>query len=242
VPTCEYNPFEAVQTNVHGAENVVNVALDAGVQRVIALSTDKAVNPINLYGATKLCAEKIFVQGNSYAASSPVRFTCVRYGNVVGSRGSVIPLFLRQRDSGVLTITDERMTRFFITLSEAVDFVLSSAERMIGGEVFIPKIPSVRITDLATAIAPDAEWRLIGIRPGEKLHEQLLMSDEARHTVDLGDRYAVLPEFHPWTSRERWPGEPLPGGFVYTSDTNEQWVGPEEIAGSFGLAELAATH
>jgi UDP-N-acetylglucosamine 4,6-dehydratase/5-epimerase len=242
VPTCEYNPFEAVQTNVHGAENVVNVALDAGVPRVMALSTDKAVNPINLSGATKLCAEKIFVQGNTYAASSPVRFACVRYGNVIASRGSVIPLFMRQRESGVLTITDERMTRFFITLTEAVEFVLTSAERMVGGEIFIPKIPSVRITDLATAIAPEARWKLIGIRPGEKLHEQLLMADEARHTVDVGDRYAVLPEFHPWTGGDWPPGEPLPDGFLYSSDTNELWVGPEEIASSFGLANLAPTH
>lgn len=229
VDTCEYNPFEAVRTNVHGAENVVNVALDLGVPRTIALSTDKAVNPVNLYGATKLCAEKIFIQGNSYAAGHPVRFACVRYGNVVKSRGSVIPLFLNQRDSGVLTITDERMTRFFITLAEAVDFVLSSAEQMIGGEIFVPKIPSIRITDLASAIAPDARWDIIGIRPGEKLHEQLLMTDEARHTVDLGDRYAVLPEFHSWADGELPQGGHLPDGFVYSSDTNERWLTHDEV-------------
>lgn len=237
VESCEYNPFEAVQTNVHGAENIVNVALDVGVPRTIALSTDKAVNPINLYGATKLCAEKLFVQGNTYAASQPVRFSCVRYGNVVASRGSVIPLFLRQRDTGVLTITDERMTRFFITLDNAVDFVISSAEQMLGGEIFIPKIPSVRITDLATAIAPDARREIIGIRPGEKLHEQLLMSDEARHAFERNDRYVVLPEFHAWTGQELPSGDDLPDGFVYSSDTNDQWLGPKEVAAFFSLPE-----
>lgn len=240
VPTCEYNPFEAVRTNIHGAENVVNVALEAGVQRVIALSTDKAVNPINLYGATKLCAEKIFVQGNTYAASSPVRFSCVRYGNVVASRGSVIPLFLEQRPTGVLTITDERMTRFFITLGQAVDFVLTSAERMVGGEIFVPKIPSVRITDLARAIAPDARLEMIGIRPGEKLHEQLLMTDEAAHTVDVGDRYLILPEFHAWTAEEMAVGVPLPDGFLYSSDTNDEWIAPEDLADLAGLPAFAS--
>jgi len=238
VETCEYNPFEAVQTNVHGAENVVSVALVAGVPRTIALSTDKAVNPINLYGATKLCAEKIFIQGNTYAASHPVRFSCVRYGNVVGSRGSVIPLFRRQRESGVLTITDERMTRFFITLGEAVDFVISSTERMVGGEIFIPKIPSIRIGDLAQAIAPDARREIIGIRPGEKLHEQLLMSDEARHTVAQDDRYVILPEFHAWTEDELSPGQPLPEGFVYSSDENDHWLGPEDVTAFFDLPEV----
>lgn len=238
VETCEYNPFEAVQTNVHGAENIVNAALGAGVPRTIVLSTDKAVNPINLYGATKLCAEKIFVQGNTYAASQAVRFSCVRYGNVVGSRGSVIPLFRRQRESGVLTITDERMTRFFITLGEAVEFVITSAERMAGGEIFLPKIPSVRITDLAQAIAPDARREIIGIRPGEKLHEQLLMTDEARHTVDQDDRYVVLPEFHAWTTDELPTGRPLTEDFRYTSDENDQWLGPDEVMAFFDLPEV----
>jgi UDP-N-acetylglucosamine 4,6-dehydratase len=238
VDTCEYNPFEAVQTNVHGAENIVNAALDVGVPRTIALSTDKAVNPINLYGATKLCGEKIFVQGNTYAAGKPVRFSCVRYGNVVGSRGSVIPLFMRQRETGVLTITDVRMTRFFITLAAAVDLVLSSAEQMVGGEIFIPKIPSVRITELASAIAPDARQELTGIRPGEKLHEVLLMSDEARHTIDRGDRYAVLPEFHAWSGAELPVGEPLPDGFMYSSDKNDQWLGPEDLPAFFDLPEV----
>jgi UDP-N-acetylglucosamine 4,6-dehydratase/5-epimerase len=238
VETCEYNPFEAIQTNVHGAENIVNVALDVGVPRTIALSTDKAVNPINLYGATKLCAEKIFVQGNTYAASHAVRFSCVRYGNVVGSRGSVIPLFQRQRESGVLTITDERMTRFFITLGDAVEFVISSAERMIGGEIFLPKIPSVHITDLAQAIAPEARREIIGIRPGEKLHEQLLMTDEARHTVDQDDRYVVLPEFHAWTKDALPIGKPLPEGFTYGSNENDHWLGPEDVTAFFDLPEV----
>jgi UDP-N-acetylglucosamine 4,6-dehydratase (inverting) len=239
VTACEYNPFEAVQTNVHGAENIVNVALDAGVPRVIALSTDKAVNPINLYGATKLCAEKIFVQGNTYAASSPVRMSCVRYGNVVASRGSVIPLFVRQRVSGVLTVTDERMTRFLITLTEAVDFVMSSVERMVGGEIFVPKIPSVKITDLATTIAPEARIELIGIRPGEKLHEQLLMSDEARHTVESGDRYVILPEFHAWTRTDLPMGDALDEGFTYSSETNDQWLESDELRAYLGLPEVA---
>jgi UDP-N-acetylglucosamine 4,6-dehydratase len=238
VDTCEYNPFEAVQTNVHGAENIVNAALDVGVPRTIALSTDKAVNPINLYGATKLCGEKIFVQGNTYAAGDPVRFACVRYGNVVGSRGSVIPLFLRQRETGVLTITDVRMTRFFITLPEAVEFVMSSAEQMVGGEIFVPKIPSVRIMELASAIAPDARQDLIGIRPGEKLHEVLLMSDEARHTIDCGDRYVVLPEFHAW-SGDLPSGEPLADGFVYSSDANTQWLDRESASVLFDAPEVA---
>jgi UDP-N-acetylglucosamine 4,6-dehydratase len=229
VPACEYNPFEAVRTNVHSAEHLVNIALDVGVPRVVALSTDKAVNPINLYGATKLCAEKIIVQGNTYAATHPTRFACVRYGNVVGSRGSVIPLFLKQRSEGRLTITDPRMTRFFITLAGAVDFVLSSAERMIGGEIFIPKIPSVRIPELAEALAPGVPQEAVGIRPGEKLHEILLTSDEARHTVDQDDRYVVLPEFHPWSTEEERPGLPLPNGFVYSSDTNDWWLEGDEL-------------
>lgn len=239
VTACEYNPFEAVQTNVHGAENIVNVALGAGVPRVMALSTDKAVNPINLYGATKLCAEKIFVQGNTYAASSPVRFSCVRYGNVVSSRGSVIPLFERQRESGVLTVTDERMTRFFITLSEAVDFVLTSTERMVGGEIFVPKIPSVKITELASTLAPKARIEFVGIRPGEKLHEQLLMSDEARHTVDTGDRYVILPEFHAWTGSDLPTGAPIAEGFTYSSETNDEWLESDGLRKFLGLPEAA---
>ena len=231
VPACEYNPFEAVSTNVMGAENVVDAAIDSGVQRVIALSTDKAVNPVNLYGATKLCAEKIVVQGNAYAASSGTRLAAVRYGNVVGSRGSVVPIFREQlAERGRLSITDERMTRFWITLEEAVDLVLFALAEMTAGEVFVPKIPSMRVVDLAKAMAPDAPTDIIGIRPGEKIHETLLTADEARHTVDLGKVYAVLPQ-HPWRTEREAPTEGhLPDGFAYTSDTNTEWLGVEELA------------
>ena len=231
VPACEYNPFEAVRTNVLGAQHVVDSAIDAGVSRVVALSTDKAVNPVNLYGATKLCAEKIVVQGNAYAAQSSTRLACVRYGNVVGSRGSVVPLFREQARSGELTITDERMTRFWITLPQAVDLVLYALEHMRGGEIFIPKIPSVKVVDLAAAMAPSTPIRTIGIRPGEKLHEVLLTSDESRHSVDCGDMYVVLPE-HPWWDRSAEDNghRPLTDGFVYSSDSNDRWLAPDELA------------
>lgn len=230
VPACEYNPFEAVQTNVLGAQHVVDAAIDAGVPTVIALSTDKAVNPVNLYGATKLCEEKIIVQGNAYAAQTDTRLACVRYGNVVGSRGSVVPLFRRQILEGRLTITDERMTRFWITLDQAVDLVLYALEHMSGGEIFIPKIPSMRVVDLARAMAPDLPVELIGIRPGEKLHEVLLTEDESRHSVDAGDTYVVLPE-HPWWTDAPSPttGTPLPDGFCYASDTNDEWLGSGDL-------------
>jgi UDP-N-acetylglucosamine 4,6-dehydratase (inverting) len=228
VPACEYNPFEAVLTNVNGAENVVNAALDVGVPRVLNLSTDKAVNPINLYGATKLCAEKIMVQAGTYASRAGTIFASVRYGNVVGSRGSILPLFLKQRDAGMLTVTDERMTRFWITPQEAVDFVLSSVEQMRGGEVFVPKIPSMSVVDLAEGIAPGVPRQVIGIRPGEKLHEVLLTADEARHTVEQDDRYVILPEFLR-REGEPLPGTPAPEGFTYSSDTNDRWVTPEQL-------------
>ncbi len=231
VPACEYNPFEAIQTNVIGAQNVVDAAIDAGVPRVLGVSTDKAVNPVNLYGATKLCAEKIIVQGNAYAAQSPTRLACVRYGNVVGSRGSVVPLFQQQVHAGRLTITDERMTRFWITLPQAVDLVVYALGAMTGGEVFIPKIPSMRVVDLAEAMAPGLPRDVIGIRPGEKLHEILLTADESRHAVDAGDVYVVLPEQPWWTEDERWAeGKPLEDGFVYASDTNDQWLRPDQLA------------
>jgi UDP-N-acetylglucosamine 4,6-dehydratase/5-epimerase len=229
VPVCEYNPFEAVQTNIVGAENVVAAAIANEVPRTILLSTDKAVNPVNLYGATKLCAEKIVTQGNAYAADSPARFACVRYGNVVGSRGSVIPLFLNQAASGELTITDERMTRFWITLPQSVEFVLDSVTRMEGGEVFVPKIPSMRVMDIAEAIAPDAKRTITGIRPGEKLHEVLLTEDESRHAVELEHAYVILPEFHPWRAEGYDLGSPLPEGFRYSSDANDRWLGPGEL-------------
>lgn len=232
VPACEYNPFEAVQTNVVGAQNVVDVAIDAGVPKVVALSTDKAVNPVNLYGATKLCAEKIVVQGNAYAAQSKTRLACVRYGNVVGSRGSVVPVFRKQiTEDGKVTITDERMTRFWITLPQAVELVLFAIERSVGGEIFIPKIPSMRVIDLAAVMARDLPREVIGIRPGEKLHELLLTSDEARHAIDAGDVYVVLPEHPWWTDHAQWmEGKPLDDGFVYSSDANEWWLTAEELA------------
>ncbi len=230
VPACEYNPFEAVQTNVLGAQHVVDAAIDAGVDKVIALSTDKAVNPVNLYGATKLCEEKIIVQGNAYAAQSRTRLACVRYGNVVGSRGSVVPLFREQLTSGRLTLTDPRMTRFWITLPQAVDLVLYALDHMVGGEVFIPKIPSMRVTDLAEAMAPGVPVDTIGIRPGEKLHEILLTDDESRHAIDAGDVYVVLPEHPWWTARPDWMGgTPLEDGFTYASHTNDWWLDAAEL-------------
>jgi UDP-N-acetylglucosamine 4,6-dehydratase len=231
VPACEYNPFEAVRTNVLGAQHVVDAAIDTGVKKVVALSTDKAVNPVNLYGATKLCAEKIVVQGNAYAAQSHTQLSCVRYGNVVGSRGSVVPLFRQQAATGKLTITDERMTRFWITLPQAVDLVFYALANMTGGEVFIPKIPSMRVVDLAEAMAPGLPRDIIGIRPGEKLHEVLVTADESRHSVDAGDVYVVLPEHPWWTEKPAWvDGKPLEDGFVYSSDNNDRWLSTEELA------------
>lgn len=229
VPACEYNPFEAVQTNINGAKNIIDAAIDCGVRRVVALSTDKAVNPVNLYGATKLVAEKLFVQGNSYAGASGTRFSSVRYGNVVGSRGSVIPLFKAQCKTGTLTITDERMTRFWITLDQGARFVLRCAEQMHGGEVFVPKIPSMRLTDLANVVAPDCKIEITGIRPGEKLHEVLVNEDEARHTLELEDMFVVQPLF-PWWTREHWAeGQPLPNNFRFGSDTNPRWLSDQEL-------------
>jgi UDP-N-acetylglucosamine 4,6-dehydratase len=229
VPICEYNPFEAVQTNVIGAENVVAAALANEVSATIHISTDKAVNPVNLYGATKLCAEKVITQGNSLAGDIPSSFANVRYGNVVGSRGSVIPLFLAQAEHGELRITDERMTRFWITVEQAVAFVLSRVETMEGGEVFVPKIPSMRIMDIAGAIAPDAEYTFTGIRPGEKLHEVLLTEEESRHARELPDAYLIAPEFHPWRAAGFSSGEPLPEGFRYASDTNDDWLSADGL-------------
>ena len=235
VPACEYNPFEAVQTNVLGAQHVVDCAIDSDVKKVVALSTDKAVNPVNLYGATKLCAEKIVVQGNAYASESDTVLACVRYGNVVGSRGSVVPLFREQAASGELTITDERMTRFWITLPQAVDLVLFALEHATGGEVFIPKIPSMKVTDLADAIAPGTPRHVIGIRPGEKLHELLLTADESRHAVDAEDVYVVLPEHPWWTDDPAWlDGKPLDDDFVYASNTNTEWLSTEDLTELLG--------
>ena len=230
VPACEYNPMEAIKTNILGSSNVIEAALDAGVKKVMALSTDKSVNPVNLYGTTKLAAEKLFIQSNSYAAGTSTRFSCVRYGNVFGSRGSVIPIFIKQRKKGRLTITDKRMTRFWLTLEQGVRFVIHCTEQMHGGEVFVPKIPSTRIVDLATVIAPDAELEVIGIRPGEKLHEVLINEDEARSTVELKDMFVVQPTATLWFGHE-WQdnGHQLAEGFRYTSETNPQWLTIEQI-------------
>jgi UDP-N-acetylglucosamine 4,6-dehydratase/5-epimerase len=230
VPACEYNPLEAIKTNILGSSNVIEAALDAGVERVMALSTDKAVNPVNLYGATKLSAEKLFIQSNAYAGGVATRFSCVRYGNVVGSRGSVIPIFIKQRETGKLTITDSRMTRFWLTLEQGARFVIRCTEQMHGGEVFVPKIPSTHIVDLANVIAPQAELEVIGIRPGEKLHEVLINEDEARNTIELDEMFVVQPSTALWFGYD-WQdkGRGLPDGFRYTSETNPQWLTIEQI-------------
>lgn len=230
VPACEYNPMEAIKTNILGSSNVIEAALDAGVSKVMALSTDKAVNPINLYGATKLAAEKLFVQSNAYAGGTATRYSSVRYGNVVGSRGSVIPVFIKQRDQNKLTITDSRMTRFWLTLEQGVRFVIHCIEQMQGGEVFVPKIPSMKVVDIAKIVAPDAELKEIGIRPGEKLHEVLIHEDEARATVELEEMYVVQPSAAWWFGHD-WQkkGQPLADGFRYSSDSNTVWLTLEEI-------------
>ena len=232
VPACEYNPLEAVKTNIEGARNVIDAALDLGVKKVLALSTDKAVNPVNLYGATKLVAEKLFVQANAYSGSGPTRFCCVRYGNVLGSRGSVIPLFREQRKTGSITLTDRRMTRFWLTLDQGVRFVIRSIERMHGGEVFVPKIPSMRLTDLAATVAPGCLIQEIGIRPGEKLHEVLLSEDEGRDALEFDEMYVVLPhgQNSPWDGGRR-----LADGFRYASETNPDWLTGRDL---IRLAEI----
>jgi UDP-N-acetylglucosamine 4,6-dehydratase len=235
VPACEYNPMEAVKTNILGSSNVIDAALDAGVEKVLALSTDKAVNPVNLYGATKLAAEKLFIQSNYYAGDKKTRLSCTRYGNVVGSRGSVVPVFIKQRNNGGITITDERMTRFWISLEQGVRFVIHRIEDMHGGEVFVPKIPSMAIMDLAKAIAPESKIQLTGIRPGEKLHEVLISDDEARNAIELKDMYVVMPAMSlPIRSRplgRDWEGmgNTLADGFRYASNTNEEWLSIEQI-------------
>ncbi len=240
VPACEYNPMEAVKTNILGSSNVIDAALDANVERVIALSTDKAVNPINLYGATKLAAEKMFVQSNAYAGGRKTRYSCVRYGNVVGSRGSVVPVFLRQREEGQITITDERMTRFWISLEQGVRFVIRCLEQMRGGEVFVPKIPSMKVIDLAKAVAPSAKINVIGIRPGEKLHEVLISEDEARTVVELEDMFVVTPAEALWFGRE-WEkiGKPIADEFRYASNTNTDWLSVGQIQEIVKLVELS---
>ena len=228
VPAAEYNPFEAVKTNVHGAQNVIEAAIEQGVERVIALSTDKACSPINLYGATKLVSDKLFIAGNAYAGGMRTRFAVVRYGNVVGSRGSVVPYFQDLAATGELPITDERMTRFWITLEQGVGFVRSSFGRMHGGELFVPKIPSMRVVDLARAIAPDATLKFVGIRPGEKLHEEMISPPDSRRTVDMGDYYVIQPEME-WFTSTKLEGKPVEDGFSYGSDTNSEWLSVEEL-------------
>jgi UDP-N-acetylglucosamine 4,6-dehydratase/5-epimerase len=221
VPTAEYNPFEAVKTNVLGAQNVIDVAIDQGVKKVLALSTDKAANPVNLYGATKLCSDKLFVAGNSYAGEESTRFSVVRYGNVIGSRGSVIPFFLQQKALGVLPITDPRMTRFWITLEQGVNFVLKCLDIMMGGELFVPKIPSMSVMDLVKAIAPECRIETIGIRPGEKLHEVMIPRDEARNTLEFDDYYVIKPFINFFKRRfQNNGGTPVPDDFEFNSGTN----------------------
>jgi len=227
VPALEYNPFEGIETNIIGAQNVIDAAIDRKVKKVIFISTDKAVNPINLYGATKLCAEKLFVAGNSYAGGT-TKFSVVRYGNVVGSRGSVIPLFLKYKQTGKLPITDFRMTRFWITLEQGVNFTLSCLEKMHGGEIFVPKIPSMKIVDLAKAICPKCKLETNGIRPGEKINEVLISKDESRRAIDMGSFFVIKPNF-PFWKIENWKGNSLPEDYEYRSDTNLDWITIDEM-------------
>jgi UDP-N-acetylglucosamine 4,6-dehydratase len=240
VPVCEYNPLEAVRTNVLGAANVIDAAIDRNVSKVVALSPDKAGNPVNLYGATKLTADKLFAAANNYSGAHGTRFSVVRYGNVVGSRGSVVPFFLSMRATGTVPVTDARMTRFWITLEQAVDFVMRSLQRMQGGEIFVPKMPSMNIMDLASALAPDCGIEFVGIRPGEKLHEVLIGEDDARHTLECSDYFAILPPFHEWDAdafRQLHGGRACADGFRYSSDTNDVWLSVEALRRMAGIDE-----
>ncbi|MBU0574539.1 MAG: UDP-N-acetylglucosamine 4,6-dehydratase (inverting) [Candidatus Margulisbacteria bacterium] len=230
VPAMEYNPTEAVKTNIIGGMNIIDAAINCGVKKVVALSTDKACNPISLYGATKLCSDKLFVAANAYAGEGGTRFAVVRYGNVVGSRGSVIPFFKNKKGEGVLPVTDPRMTRFWITLDKGVRFVVRAFERMSGGEIFVPKIPSMNIMDLVKAIAPECKTRVVGIRPGEKLHEIMISEDDARTTIELEDCYVIQPAFK-WWNAEAHQGKPVPEGFSYSSDINDQWLEVPHLQG-----------
>ena len=235
VPAAEYNPFEAVKTNIIGAENVINASISTGVSRVVALSTDKAAAPINLYGATKLASDKLFVAANNFRGKHDIRVSVVRYGNVMGSRGSVIPFFKDRAVSGVLPITDERMTRFNITLQEGTDFVIDNFDRMWGGEIFVPRIPSYRITDIATAIAPDAEQRVVGIRPGEKLHEEMFTSTDSLSTIEFDDYFVITPSYELWdvdafaAQSGTTPGRRVTSGFSYQSGTNDRFLMVAEL-------------
>ena len=226
VPTAEYNPFECVKTNINGAMNLIDACIDKGIKRVVALSTDKASSPVNLYGATKLASDKLFVAGNSYAGGHDTRFAVVRYGNVMGSRGSVIPFFMSIRDKGVLPVTDERMTRFMISLEQGVELVWHAFDDMVGGEIYVKKIPSMKVTELARAVAPDARVEFVGIRPGEKLHEQMISPEDSFYTYEYPEHYKILPAIHNWdTTTERInDGRKVPEGFEYASDNNPEWM------------------
>ena len=231
VPTAEYNPFECIKTNINGAMNLIDACIDKGVKRVVALSTDKASSPVNLYGATKLASDKLFVASNSYAGGHDTRFGVVRYGNVMGSRGSVIPFFYSLREHGVLPITDERMTRFMISLEQGVELVWHAFDDMEGGEIYVKKIPSMKVTELARAVAPEARHEFVGIRPGEKLHEQMIGAEDSYYTYEYPDHFKILPAINNWgTCRERIKdGQKVPEGFSYTSDNNAEWMSVEEL-------------
>ncbi len=231
VPTAEYNPFECVKTNIFGAMNLIDACIDKKVKRVVALSTDKASSPVNLYGATKLASDKLFVAGNSYAGGHDTRFSVVRYGNVMGSRGSVIPFFLSIKDKEVLPITDSRMTRFMITLEQGVELVWHAFDDMEGGEIYVKKIPSMKVTDIANAVAPEAELDFVGIRPGEKLHEQMIGAEDSFHTYEYPEHFKILPAIHKWSEDtvRIGSGTKVPEGFVYASDSNDVWMGPQEL-------------
>lgn len=231
VPTAEYNPFECIKTNVHGAMNLVDACIDKGVKKLVALSTDKASSPINLYGATKLTSDKLFVAGNHYAGANRTRFSVVRYGNVMGSRGSVIPFFMSIKDSGTLPITDERMTRFMISLEEGVELVWHAFNDMEGGEIYVKKIPSMKVTDLARVVAPDAKHEIIGIRPGEKLHEQMIGAEDSYFTYEYPEHYKILPQINNWDkdANRIKDGILVPEGFVYSSDNNTDWMSGEAL-------------
>ncbi len=240
VPAAEYNPSEFIHTNINGAENVINASIDRGVEKVVALSTDKAASPINLYGATKLCSDKLFVSGNSYGGAKGTRFCVVRYGNVVGSRGSVVPFFLQKRSEGVLTVTDSRMTRFWITLEQGAALVLNALRDMKGGEIWVPKIPSMKVSDLARVIAPQAEQKIIGIRPGEKLHEVMIPVDDARQTVEFDSHFIITPAL-PWWQKD-WHldkgGKPCPEEYYYGSDNNMIWLDDDQLAHMIASLDL----
>ncbi|MDK4697449.1 UDP-N-acetylglucosamine 4,6-dehydratase (inverting) [Kingella negevensis] len=231
VPTAEYNPFECVKTNINGAMNLIDACIDKGVKKVVALSTDKASSPVNLYGATKLASDKLFVAGNAYSGEHGSRFAVVRYGNVMGSRGSVIPFFLNIRDKGVLPITDDRMTRFMISLEQGVELVWHAFDDMVGGEIYVKKIPSMKVSDLATAIAPECKQEIIGIRPGEKLHEQMISAEDSFHTYEYAEHFKILPAINGWdeTPERIKDGKKVPEGFVYASDNNPEWMSVEAL-------------